>query len=79
MAVLKPLVSKAKAVGKGGVLGGSMTGIVTGIPLMMGLHPFISYILGGVVSSALLKDSVEKKICLFESFRESFIQLFSAD
>jgi len=62
-----------------GAKAGAISGLATGVPLMLDIHPFLSYVVGGLVSGSLIKNPDDKRGVIRESVREAIIQLFAAE
>jgi len=65
---------------KGGGTNGAIVGGITGAAMLMGINPFLAYLLTGIISHAyIVKNAEDKRITAFESMREALINLCVAD
>jgi hypothetical protein len=68
----------AGSVWKGGLAAGARTGFFQG-GLGMIVHPFFARTIGGLISAAMEKDDVAKKVILMESSKEAIYQLLAGE
>lgn len=83
MAQKIPIIGQAasfsKGVWKGGIGAGALTGVIQGTIGALGVHPFFSRVIGGVISASIIKNNIDKRIILVESTKEGLYQLLAGD
>jgi len=79
MALIKQAQNITSSAWKGGAKSGLIAGLSQGIPAAMGIHPFFSRVIGGIVASNIVKNPIDKRIILNESIKEGLYQLLGGD
>ncbi len=85
MAKIDPIVKQLKApvattrnMFKKGLGSGALIGTTTGVLDALGIHPFVSNMIGGaVVAQFFVKDPLQQQIAIMESAREGVRKLIS--
>lgn len=77
--IIKETKNFAESSFKGGMGTGALTGITQGLIGMLGFHQFFARVGGGMISAAIVKNSVDKRIILVESVKEGIYQLMAGE
>ena len=77
-AIKKPVATSQK-IWKRGLGSGALIGVVTGTAEAVGLHPFLSNLVGAITAELAVKSNSQKEVAILVSAREAMKQLMSAE